>query len=72
MSIAISALSFYNCLNLIYQFLKFKLRFEVHVTVFDNVNWFLQCCKLKIVLLKSRNVYFRISAFTSAFTTVHV
>jgi len=38
---------------------------QVHVTVFDNLNWLLQCCKLKIVLLTSRNVYFTISAFTT-------
>jgi len=39
-----------------FNFPKFKLRFEVHVTVFDNVNWLLQCCKLKHCIIQSRDV----------------
>jgi len=33
-------------------FPKFKLRFEGHVTVFDKVNWPLQCCMLKNWIIK--------------------
>jgi len=33
-------------------FPKFKLRFEGHVTVFDNVKWHLECCQRNNWIIK--------------------